>query len=163
AGVRARPAHEIMLPTTGAGVNVWPAPRRRSGGLIRQNASPSGSSPARIRARNPATPPHPVPSPRPPGLPPLPSPPPPGLPPSPAPPPPGLSPGPAPPPPLATPRGPPTPAAPAAPAGRAGRRRQYGSSGREVLFRRRPAGHPGRSQPDRQVSQGVLAGGGGHA
>src|SRR5215468_5775548 len=74
AGVRARPAHEIMLPTTGAGVNVWPAPRRRSGGLIRQNASPSGSSPARIRARNPATPPHPVPSPRPPGLPPVPSP-----------------------------------------------------------------------------------------
>src|SRR5262245_703593 len=74
AGVRARPAHEIMLPTTGAGVNVWPAPRRRSGGLIRQHASPAGAPPARIRARTPATPPHPVPSPRPPGLPPVPSP-----------------------------------------------------------------------------------------
>src|SRR5262249_49274713 len=119
AGVRARPAHEIMLPTTGAGVNVWPAPRRRSGGLIRQNASPSGSSPARIRARNPATPPHPVPSPRPPGLPPLPSPPPP-----PPPPPPPRSPPPPPPPPPSPPRAArspqqPRPPRPAAPAGAA--------------------------------------------
>src|SRR5262249_10534908 len=40
---------------------------------------------------------------------------------------------------------------------------QRGSGrGREALFRRRPARHLGRSQLDRQVSQGILAGGVGH-
>src|SRR5262249_48022919 len=79
AGVRARPAHEIMLPTTGAGVNVWPAPRRRSGGLIRPDPSPARSAPppAGPGPRPPPPPPHPPPPPPPPALPPPPPPPPP--------------------------------------------------------------------------------------
>src|SRR6266516_2271882 len=49
AGERPRAAQATMLRTTGHGVNVWPAGRRCAGPRIRQNASPSGSSPARIR------------------------------------------------------------------------------------------------------------------
>src|SRR5262249_31155333 len=75
----------------------------------------------------------------------------------------GLAPAPVAPPALATPPGTVIPAVPAVPAGRARRRRQLGTSVLAFLSRRLPAGHPGRSQPDRQVSQGVLAGGGGHA
>ena len=48
AGLRVRTAQPTMPCTTGAGVNVWPDGRRWAGPRSRQNASPSGSSPARI-------------------------------------------------------------------------------------------------------------------
>ena len=48
AGTRVRAAQPTMPWTTGAGVNVCPDGRRCAGPRNRQNASPSGSSPARI-------------------------------------------------------------------------------------------------------------------
>ena len=48
AGLRVRAAQPTMAATTGAGVKVWPADRRRVAARTRQNASPSGSAPARI-------------------------------------------------------------------------------------------------------------------
>ncbi len=49
-------AHAIMLSMTGAGVKVWPRPRRRAGPRSAQNAAPSGSPPARTCSRTAARP-----------------------------------------------------------------------------------------------------------
>ena len=48
-------AQAIMLSMTGGGVNVCPRTRRPAGLRSAQKASPSGSSPARIRSRTAVT------------------------------------------------------------------------------------------------------------